>query len=107
MNSINNELKAGSTHNDLLLDEARAAELHGAAYMFSDAVSKFGSLNHVDPGLDKDVAKIMHRLTALWGLHVLHTFSDQGYKEGVLSPAQIKATEKLYLKVKAESFTSA
>jgi acyl-CoA oxidase len=38
-------------------------------------------------------------MTALWGLHVLRAYSDQGFLEGFLSPKQMKDIEKEYLKV--------
>ncbi|KAI7853703.1 acyl-CoA dehydrogenase/oxidase [Circinella umbellata] len=91
---IREDLKAGATHNDLLLDSVRAAEMHAAAFLYSDAVGKYDKTDlSVDPG----VAKIMRRMTALWGLHTLHTYSDQGFKEGFLTPQQVKQIEKVYL----------
>ena len=96
MNSIREDLKAGTTHNDLLLDSVRAAEMHAAAFLYSDAVGKY---DKADLSADPGVAKIMRRMTALWGLHTLHTYSDQGFKEGFLTPQQVKQIEKVYLTV--------
>ena len=95
-------MKAGATHNDLLLDSVRAAEMHAATFLYSDAVGKYdkADLSTTDPG----VAKIMRRMTALWGLHTLHTYSDQGFKEGFLTPQQVKQVEKLYLTVYNDRF---
>ncbi|KAI9493173.1 acyl-CoA dehydrogenase/oxidase [Zychaea mexicana] len=94
LNSIREELKAGATQNDLLLDSVRVAEMHAAAFLYSDAVEKYGK---PDPALEPSVAQIMRRMTAVWGLHTLHTYSDQGFKEGFLNPQQVKQIEKLYL----------
>ncbi|KAI8146665.1 acyl-CoA dehydrogenase/oxidase [Fennellomyces sp. T-0311] len=96
LNSIREELKAGSTHEDLLLDSVRVAEMHAAAFLYSDAVGKFSK---PDPSMVPSVASIMRRLTTLWGLHALKTYSDQGFKEGYLSPQQLKQVEKLHLDI--------
>ncbi|ORZ08901.1 acyl-CoA dehydrogenase/oxidase [Absidia repens] len=98
LNSINESLKKGASHNDLLLESVRVAELHCATYIFSVNVTKFG-LPQAPAGIEKSVYAIMQRLTILWGLHALHTYSDQGFKEGFLTPQQIKDVEKLYLEI--------
>ncbi|ORZ14680.1 hypothetical protein BCR42DRAFT_461358 [Absidia repens] len=98
LNSINESLKNGSSHNDLLLESVRVAELHCATYIFSVNVTKFG-LPQAPANIEKSVYAIMQRLTILWGLHTLHTYSDQGFKEGFLAPQQIKDIEKLYLEI--------
>ncbi|KAI8332256.1 acyl-CoA dehydrogenase/oxidase [Chlamydoabsidia padenii] len=90
--------RKGSSHNDVLLESVRVAELHCATYIFSVNVTKFG-LPQAPTGIEKSVYAIMQRLTILWGLHTLHTYGDQGFKEGFLSPQQIKDVEKLYLEV--------
>ncbi|SAM01938.1 hypothetical protein [Absidia glauca] len=98
LNSINDSLKKGASHNDLLLESVRVAELHCATYIFSVNVTKFG-LPQAPADIEKSVYAIMQRLTILWGLHTLHTYGDQGFKEGFLTPQQIKDVEKLYLEV--------
>ncbi|KAI8086146.1 acyl-CoA dehydrogenase/oxidase [Halteromyces radiatus] len=98
LNSINESLKNGANHNDLLLESVRVAELHCATYIFSVNVAKFG-LPQAPAHIEKSVYNIMQRLTILWGLHTLHTYSDQGFKEGFLTPQHIKDVEKLYLDI--------
>ncbi|CAO3599075.1 unnamed protein product [Absidia cylindrospora] len=97
LNSIQQAIKQGATENDLLMESVKAAELHCAAFLFEDNALRFG--RGKPHALDASVMNIMHRLTGLWGLHVLYTYGDQGYKEGFLSPAQVTGIEKLYLKV--------
>lgn len=80
-------------------------ELHCATYIFSVNVAKFG-LPEGPAEIEQSVYKIMQRLTLLWGLHTLHTYGDQGFKEGFLSPQQIKDVEKLYLEVSLAIFYS-
>jgi acyl-CoA oxidase len=41
----------------------------------------------------------MRKMTALWGLHVLRTYGDQGYVEEYLTPKHMKDIEKEYLDV--------
>lgn len=90
-------LNEGAHYDDLLLESVRVAELHCAAFLFSDNARNFGvSDTNLDPGL----AAIMRKMTALWGLHVLFTFGDQGFMEGFFSPKQMKDIEKEYLGVR-------
>lgn len=49
--------------------------------------------------MDPSVQRIMRQMTALWGLHILRVYGDQGYMEGFLSPKQLKDIEKEYLEV--------
>ena len=67
--------------------------MHAAAFLYSDAVSKFDK-----PELSS-VTNIMRRMTVLWGLHALITYSDQAFKESYLTPQQLKQIEKLHLNV--------
>ncbi|KAI9311821.1 hypothetical protein BX666DRAFT_1992799 [Dichotomocladium elegans] len=76
---------------DLLLEMVRAAEMHAAAFLFSDAINKFE--NDTSP-----IASILQRLTRVWGLHALITYSDQGFREDYVTPTQMKQVEHLYLK---------
>ncbi|CAO3599143.1 unnamed protein product [Absidia cylindrospora] len=93
--SIHQAIKEGASENDLLLESVKAGELHCAAFLFEDNAQRFGRVKpHT---LDSSVVNIMHRLTGLWGLHVLHTYSDQGYKEGFFTPAHVTGIEKLYM----------
>ncbi|KAI9316821.1 acyl-CoA dehydrogenase/oxidase [Dichotomocladium elegans] len=85
----------GKRSEDLLMDMVRAAELHCAAFLFSDAVSKYGS-PRAPAGVDAGAYGIMRRLTALWGIHTLCRYSDQGFKEGYLLPRQVKEIEEVY-----------
>ncbi|KAI8364351.1 acyl-CoA dehydrogenase/oxidase [Radiomyces spectabilis] len=96
LNSIQQGLKSGLSTNDLLLESVRVAEMHCAVYMFTVSAEKYSQAATATTS-DKSVLSIMHRLTTLWGLHVLHTFGDQGFKEGYLSPQQIKDIEKIYM----------
>jgi acyl-CoA oxidase len=98
LNSIHIALKNGATHNDVLLESVRVAELHCAAFMFSVSAEKFGQPKGT-PGIEPSLLSIMKRLTALWGLHVLHTYGDQGFKEGYFTPEQIKSIESTYFEV--------
>ncbi|KAF1805085.1 acyl-CoA dehydrogenase/oxidase [Mucor lusitanicus] len=97
LNSIQQALNDGATHNDLLLESVRVAELHCAAFLFSVNARQFASV----PGSDVDpsVQRIMRQMTALWGLHILRVYGDQGYMEGFLSPKQMKDIEKEYLEL--------
>ncbi|KAI9258243.1 hypothetical protein BY458DRAFT_441011 [Sporodiniella umbellata] len=81
-----------SSFEDLLLECVRVAELHCAAYIFTICSDKFSQKKE-----ESDVQPIMRKLTGLWGLHVLSTYSDQGFKEGYLQPQQIKEIEHTYL----------
>lgn len=69
------------------------AELHAATFLFDDNAARFRNTGTTSVG------NIMHRLTGLWGLHVLHTYSDQGVKEGFFTPAQVAGIETLYYEV--------
>ncbi|KAI8075645.1 acyl-CoA dehydrogenase/oxidase [Thamnidium elegans] len=97
LNSIHQALKGGTHHDDLLLESVRVAELHCAAFLFSDNARKFSSVS--ESKLDAGLTAIMRKMTALWGLHVLRTYGDQGYVEGFLSPNQMKGIEKEYLEL--------
>lgn len=77
--------------NDLLLESVRAAELHGATFLYSDAMTKYANKRNDDP------LAILRRLTALWGFHTLITYSDQAFKENYLTASQLKSLERLYL----------
>ncbi|KAI9360090.1 acyl-CoA dehydrogenase/oxidase [Pilaira anomala] len=96
--SIQEALKNGSTVNDMLLESVRVAELHCAAFIFSVCAEKFGKPVG-SPGIEPSVLAIMKKLTALWGIHVLHSYGDQGFKEGYFTPEQINSIEKTYLEV--------
>ncbi|CEG64603.1 Putative Acyl-coenzyme A oxidase [Rhizopus microsporus] len=95
--SIQQALENGATHNDVLLDANRAAELHCAAFLYSDNARRFSAINN--SSLDTSVAIIMRQMTVLWGLYVLRTYGDQGFLEGYISPQQLKDIEKAYLKL--------
>jgi acyl-CoA oxidase len=75
------------------LENIRVAELHAATFLFDDNAARFSNAGTTSVG------NIMHRLTALWGIHVLHTYSDQGIKEGFFTPAQVAGIEALYYEV--------
>lgn len=90
LNSIRLDEKNMSA-NDLLLESVRAAELHGATFLYSDAVTKYANKRNNDP------LAILRRLTALWGFHTLITYSDQAFKEDYLSASQLKSLERVYL----------
>ncbi|KAI9475460.1 MAG: acyl-CoA dehydrogenase/oxidase [Benjaminiella poitrasii] len=95
LNSIQQAMSQhGASFNDLLLESVKVAELHCAAFLFSDNARRIDK-SSMNPGL----FTIMRQMTALWGLHVLRTFGDQGYMEGYLSPNQIKGIEQEYLKL--------
>ncbi|KAI8064400.1 acyl-CoA dehydrogenase/oxidase [Gongronella butleri] len=96
LNSINQKLKGGRSRNDLLLELTRVAELHCATYVLSCNIAKFGAAAPPE-GMDFSVYAIMQQLTNLWGIHVLHTYGDQGFKEGFLTPQQIKDLETVYM----------
>lgn len=91
-------LNEGASHDDLLLESVKVAELHCAAFLFSDNARSFASVS--DSFIDPSLATIMRKMTALWGLHVLCTFGDQGFMEGFISPKQMKDIEKEYLGVR-------
>ncbi|KAL0084990.1 hypothetical protein J3Q64DRAFT_1809703 [Phycomyces blakesleeanus] len=95
LNSIQKNLESGMTHNDVLLESVRVAEMHCAVFLFSTNAAAYHK-STADPALDKGVLSIMNRLTVLWGLHILYKYSDQGFKEGFLSPEQIKDIEYIY-----------
>ncbi|KAI8099931.1 uncharacterized protein BX664DRAFT_273493 [Halteromyces radiatus] len=96
LHRIEKAIQQGATENELLLENVKVAELHCAAFLLEDNAIRFGRTKpHT---LEPTVAKIMHRLTGLWGLYVLHTYSDQGFKEGFFTPDQVNAIETLYLK---------
>ncbi|KAG0171631.1 acyl-Coenzyme A oxidase [Apophysomyces sp. BC1021] len=90
--AIHQALQSGGSYDDHLLDCTRAAELHCAAFIFSDNVAKLSS-----SAFEASTVSIMRRLTVLWGFHVLHTWCDEGFKEGFFDPNQIKAIRKAYL----------
>ncbi|KAG2215644.1 hypothetical protein INT46_006248 [Mucor plumbeus] len=94
--SIQTALKNGATQNDVLLDSVRVGELHCAAFIFSVCAEKYGQPIGTE-GIEPSVLAIMKKLTSLWGLHVLHTYGDQGFKEGYFSPQQINSIERTYL----------
>jgi acyl-CoA oxidase len=96
--SIQQALKNGSTDNDMLLESVRVSELHCAAFIFSVCAEKFGQPIG-EPDIEPSVLAIMKKLTALWGIHVLHTYGDQGFKEGYFTPEQINSIEKTYLEL--------
>lgn len=87
----------GATHNDLLLESVRVAELHCAAFLFSVNARQFSNVS--GSNTEPSVQRIMRQMTALWGLHILRVYGDQGYMEGFLSPKQMKDIEKGYLEV--------
>lgn len=89
----------GKTLNDVLMDAVRAGEMHCAAFLYSDAVEKFGNAQPA-PGVDPSVHSIMQRMTILWGMKALLRYSDQGFKENFLSAEQVKALEELFLEVR-------
>lgn len=80
-----------------MLESVRVAELHCAAFLFSDNAKRFSSV--ADSTIDPSLIHIMRKMTALWGLHILRTYGDQGYMEGFFSPKQMKDVEKEYLAV--------
>ncbi|KAI8393994.1 uncharacterized protein BYT42DRAFT_552987 [Radiomyces spectabilis] len=98
LDSIQKAQKEGQSENDLLLESVRVAELHCAAFLFSDNAARFSTDRHPDEDTN-GVKTILRQLTAVWGLHVMHTYSDQGFKEGFFSPHQIKAIEAAYIKL--------
>ncbi|KAI8641874.1 hypothetical protein BD408DRAFT_345331 [Parasitella parasitica] len=93
--SIQSALKNGATQNDVLLDSVRVSELHCAAFLFNVCAEKYGQPVGAE-GIEPSILAIMKKLTALWGLHVLHTYGDQGFKEGYFNPHQINSIEKTY-----------
>lgn len=80
----------------MLLESVRVAEMHCAVFIFSVSAEKFGQPIGT-ASIEPSVLAIMKKLTALWGIHVLHTYGDQGFKEGYFTPEQIKSIEKVYL----------
>lgn len=96
--NIQKALKNGATPNDVLLDSVRVGELHCASFIFNSCAEKFGQPIGA-PGIEPSVLAIMKKLTALWGLHVLHTYGDQGFKESYFTPDQINSVEKTYLEL--------
>ncbi|KAI9301726.1 hypothetical protein BJ944DRAFT_233660 [Cunninghamella echinulata] len=98
LNSINERSKAGATHDDLLLEYVRVGELHCAAYLFTVNMAKFG-LPQPPATIEPSVYKIMQKMTILWGVHTLHTYGDEAFKEGFISPQQSKDIEQLYLEL--------
>ncbi|KAI8978653.1 acyl-CoA dehydrogenase/oxidase [Pilobolus umbonatus] len=97
LQSLQDALDAGSKHDDLLLESVKVAELHCAAFLFSDNARKFS--NKAESNLDPSVFAVMNKMTRLWGLHALRTFGDQGFMEGFLTAAHMKNIEKVYLKI--------
>ncbi|KAI8084287.1 uncharacterized protein B0P05DRAFT_534964 [Gilbertella persicaria] len=93
LNSIQQALNQDATHEDLLLECVRVAELHCAAFLFADNVKRFSSTT---TGLSKDLLEIVRKMVALWGLHTLRSYGDQGFIEGFLSPKQMKDIENEY-----------
>ncbi|KAI7903339.1 acyl-CoA dehydrogenase/oxidase [Cokeromyces recurvatus] len=87
-----------STSNDILLESVRIAELHCAAFLFSVCAEKYGQAIGT-AGIEPTVLAIMKKLTALWGIHTLFTYADQGFKEGYFQPDQINSIEKTYLEL--------
>lgn len=69
--------------------------MHCATFVFNVCAEKFGQPVGT-PGIEPSVLAIMKKLTALWGMHVLYTYSDQGFKEGYFTPEHIKSIEKTY-----------
>ncbi|CAO3618559.1 unnamed protein product [Cunninghamella echinulata] len=98
LNSINQSLKNGATHDDLLLECVRVAELYCATYLFTVNIAKFG-LPQPPADVEPSVYKIMQKMTILWGVHTLHTYGDEAFKEGFISPQQSKDIEQLYLEL--------
>ncbi|KAF7726406.1 acyl-Coenzyme A oxidase [Apophysomyces ossiformis] len=94
LRSIQKELDDGKTNEDVLLESVRVAEFHCAAFMFDVSVSKY--FKSSDQSIEPSVLSIMKRITTLWGLHVMYTYSDQGFKEGYLTPKQVKDIEEVY-----------
>ncbi|CEG71334.1 Putative Acyl-coenzyme A oxidase [Rhizopus microsporus] len=93
--SIHAARQQGTPSDQLLLDSVRVAEMHCATFMFNVCAEKFGQPVGT-PGIEPSVLAIMKKLTALWGMHVLYTYSDQGFKEGYFTPEHIKSIEKTY-----------
>ncbi|CAO3699925.1 unnamed protein product [Rhizopus microsporus] len=93
--SIHTARQQGTPSDELLLDSVRVAEMHCATFMFNVCAEKFGQPVGT-PGIEPSVLAIMKKLTALWGMHVLYTYSDQGFKEGYFTPEHIKSIEKTY-----------
>ncbi|KAG1457890.1 hypothetical protein G6F56_006516 [Rhizopus delemar] len=87
--SIKTAIKS-NTEEDLLLECVRVAELHCAVFMFGVCSEKFGQSKD---SLNPSVQAIMKKVTALWGMHVLYTYSDQGFKEGYFNSDHIKSIE--------------
>ncbi|CAO3618555.1 unnamed protein product [Cunninghamella echinulata] len=98
LNSINERSKEGATHDDLLLEYVRVGELHCATYLFTVNIAKFG-LPQPPADVEPSVYKIMQKMTILWGVHTLHTYGDEAFKEGFISPQQSKDIEQLYLEL--------
>lgn len=96
MYSIYEAEKNGTPKADLILETVKVGELHACRFFFSICAEKFGQPAGT-PGIEPSVLAIMKKLTALWGLHVLNTYGDQGFKEGYISPEQIKSIEKVYV----------
>ncbi|CEG77565.1 Putative Acyl-coenzyme A oxidase [Rhizopus microsporus] len=61
--SIQQALENGVTHNDVLLDANRVAELHCATFLYSDNARRFSAINN--SSLDTSVATIMRQMTQL------------------------------------------
>ncbi|CAO3626597.1 unnamed protein product [Cunninghamella blakesleeana] len=101
LKSIDESLNKGLTHDDLLLECVRVAELYCSTYLFTCNVAKFG-LPQPPAGIEPSVYKIMQKLTILWGVHTLHTYADEAFKEGFISPQQSKDIESLYLDLNKE-----
>ncbi|KAI7892206.1 acyl-CoA dehydrogenase/oxidase [Mucor mucedo] len=97
--TIQQALKNGSTHNDVLLESVRVSELHCASFIFSVCAEKFGQHKGASNDIEPSVLAIMKKLTAVWGMHVLYTYGDQGFKEGYFTPEQINSIEKTYLEL--------
>ncbi|KAI9280781.1 acyl-CoA dehydrogenase/oxidase [Sporodiniella umbellata] len=76
---------------ELILESTRVSELHCAAFMLSVAIDRFASAQ-----IDKNVALILQKLAHLWGLHVLYTYSEEGFKEDYLTSAHIKNITEAY-----------
>ncbi|KAG1178621.1 hypothetical protein G6F70_000203 [Rhizopus microsporus] len=95
--SIQQALENGVTHNDVLLDANRVAELHYATFLYTDNARRFSAINNFS--LDTSVTIIMRQMTVLWGLYVLRTYGDQGFLEEYISSQQLKDIEKACLKL--------
>ncbi|RCH84888.1 fatty-acyl coenzyme A oxidase, partial [Rhizopus stolonifer] len=93
---LNSIRMAHKNRSDVLLESVRVAELHCAAYLFHIGAKKFGQPIGTK-GIEPSVLAIMKKLTAVWGLHVLHTYGDQGFKEGYFTPQHIISIEKTYI----------